>query len=361
MIPSIHIIGSQHSGGAERFFARLVEGLGAKGNPVLSISRPTSSVAKDLATIIPQAHVPMLNNLDVWSRWRIQRIVKKRKPAIVQTYMGRATRLTHLPKSYRAIHVARLGGFYKLYGYRHADAWVGNTVAVCDYLRENGFPADRVFYVRNFVEPAVGYSGSELSKFREVYGIPRDAILLVAVGRLIEKKGFQDLLDAFSRLPGEIHDRPLYLMIVGDGPMESDLKNISRQKGIDKRVVWPGWQSKPDPFYALADIFVCPSRHEPLGNVILEAWSHGKPVCSTLTHGARELITSGVNGVLVPCENSIELAAALKIMLNESDAARSELGKQGKTRLVNEFSRDSVVDEYLDLYKRLVGICSFVR
>jgi len=355
MISSMHIIGSQHSGGAERFFIRLVDGIAATGNPVLTICRKSSSVARDLPCTIEQAHVPMKNFLDVWSRWRISRIVKKLEPHIVQTYMGRATRLTHVPKTSGAVHIARLGGFYKLAGYRHAHAWIGNTKAVCDYLVDNGFPRDRVFYIRNFVEPASGYNVDELANLRKKYGIPVEAKLLVAVGRLVEKKGFQDLLKAFSGLPADIGGAPLYLMVVGDGPMARQLKIQAVSEGVADRVVWPGWQAQPDPFYALADIFVCPSRHEPLGNVILEAWSHSKAVCSTLTHGARELIEHEKNGILVPCEDTGKMTEALRQMLLASESSIRALGDQGFHEIINNFSRDSVVNEYLELYRKLLG------
>ena len=116
------------------------------------------------------------------------------------------------------MHVARLGGFYKIDGYyRHAHAWVGNTRAITDYLVAQGLPADRVFHIGNFVPDPRRYSDAERSERRLGLRLPDEAWVLFALGRLIEKKGFQDLLAALARLPGEIAGRPWVMLIAGGG------------------------------------------------------------------------------------------------------------------------------------------------
>ena len=93
--------------------------------------------------------------------------------------------------------------------------------------------------------------------------------MLFSLGRLIAKKGFADLLEAYARLPAEPGGRPLRLVIAGDGPDRAAHEEAARRRGHGGRVHWAGWQDDPEPFYALADLFVCPSRHEPLGNCLL--------------------------------------------------------------------------------------------
>jgi glycosyltransferase involved in cell wall biosynthesis len=269
--------------------------------------------------------------------------------------MGRATWLTHLPKGTSAIHVARLGGFYKLKRYRHAHAWIGNTEAICDYLKENGFPERWVFYIRNFVERPEPASPPQLQALREQYAIPSDALIIVSAGRFVAKKGFHDLLVAFSRLPDEIHDRPLHLIVVGDGPLAAELATFAVQAGIARRVHWTGWQNDPGFFYDLADVFVCPSRHEPLGNVILEAWSHGAAVVATTTHGARALITDRVDGVLVREEDPAALGGAIEALLRQDPRTRAALGRNGQQTVMGRYGGEAVLNEYLDLYRMLTS------
>lgn len=356
MYPSLHILGSRQFGGADQFYVRLLGALHEAGQPVVAVNRAGSPVAEALkASSIEQVHLPLANQWDLWSVWRIRELVARRQPCIVQTYMGRATRLTRLPSKTKAVHIARLGGFYKIDGYyRHAHAWVGNTQGICDYLVKSGLPAERVFHIDNFVPDPAVFSRLELQALRDEHAIPKDAFVLFALGRLVGKKGFDDLLHAFAKLPAESNGRPLILLIAGDGPAAGSLKTLTERLQLGPRVRWLGWQ-RPDPFYATADLFICPSRHEPLGNVILEAWNYRLPVVSTATDGAIELIDAERTGLLAPCGDPSGLAAQIRAALALSDTERSALGEAGHAFLRSRYSREAVVGAYLDLYQRLMA------
>ncbi len=355
---AVHIIGSRRSGGAERFFVRLVRGMVEAGVQTSIISRAGSYVGQELdrqlGQRLQQYTVPMLNVRDPWSRLRITRILGSIEPQVVQTYMGRATRLTRVPDPVGTVHVSRLGGFYKLSGYRHAHAWVGNTIEIRDYLLENGFPRDKVFYIRNFVDPEPAATEETKSRIREELGVPDDAFVIVSAGRFVPKKGFDLLLESFSRIPDRAGDRPVHLVLAGAGVQENVLKKISSDLGIESRVHWAGWQEQPGPYYELGDLFVCPSHHEPLGNVILEAWNHGVPVLSTASQGARELIQDGVNGVLVPCGDSDAMSVAMKRFLDHP-AEFSHLPEEGNRSLDASYRSEVIVTEYIQMYRQLLA------
>jgi glycosyltransferase involved in cell wall biosynthesis len=190
---------------------------------------------------------------------------------------------------------------------------------------------------------------------RQSWAIPDGAWVLFTLGRLIDIKGFDDLLEALALLPAEIDGRPLVLLIAGTGPLDSDLKSLCTSLGLDQRVRWLGWQDPPDAFYALADVFVCPSRKETLGNVILEAWNHPKPVVSTKTPGGLELIEDGINGLLTPLLDPQALAARIKDMLAASPEQRAALGTAGQALLHRQFGKSAIVEAYLSLYDRLMS------
>ena len=354
---SLHILGSRQFGGADQFYVRLVRALHEAGQGVTAIHRRNTPVARELAQDdLERIHFPMANQWDVWSAWQIRRLVKARQPCIVQTYMGRATRLTHLPKTGSAVHIARLGGYYKIDGYyRHAHAWVGNTQGICDYLIKAGLPAKRVFHIGNFVPDPIVLSESEQEALRQRHDIPAEARIVLALGRFIGKKGFADLLQALTYLPTEIGGQSWMLVMAGDGPLAGELKRLCSDLGLNARVRWLGWQNPPDPYYALADALVCPSRHEPLGNIILEAWNYGLPIVSTSTSGALELIEDEVTGLLCPCAEPPALAKRIEELLTAPrDFARS-LGTAGRRCLETRFGRGAVLKAYLDLYERLMS------
>jgi glycosyltransferase involved in cell wall biosynthesis len=356
-IHSIHILGSREFGGADQFYVRLLRALKQAGQTVTAINRPKSPVANALdKDAIEQIHLPLANRWDAWSAWQIRRRISEREPCVVQTYMGRATRLTRTPKKSKAVHIARLGGFYKIDGYyRHADAWVGNTQAICDFLVKSGMPAKSVHHIGNFVPEPIQIDDLRKKALREEHHIPESAWVIFALGRLIEKKGFQDLFRAMARLPKEINGKPAVLLLAGDGPDRQELQLLAKELEIEERVRMLGWQDPPDAFYSLADIFVCPSRHEPLGNVILEAWNHLVPVVSTRSDGALELIEDGVTGLLCDYEDDEAMAALICQMLEASAAARTAMATTAKACLLSRYDQKIIVGRYLSLYKELMS------
>jgi len=355
-IHSIHILGSREFGGADQFFVRLVRALKHSGQPVTTITRPGSPVAYALKDDPGEHfHLPLANRWDGWSAWRIRQRIREHMPCVVQTYMGRATRLTRVPASAKAAHIARLGGFYKIDGYyRHADAWVGNTKAICDFLIRSGMPAARVHHIGNFVPEPVPCDLETLAALRVEHRIPEDSWVIFALGRLIPKKGFDDLLQAIARLPAEIAGRPVVLLLAGDGPEMAALVTLAKELGIDSQLRMLGWQDPPDRYYALADMFVCPSRHEPLGNVILEAWNHSLPVVSTRSDGALELIEEGVTGLLCDCRDHVGMARAIQQILSAPTDARKSMAEAGNIQLNTRYGQAGIVDQYLSLYRGLL-------
>ncbi len=353
---SLHIVGSKTLGGAERFYLRLIEALKERGEDVRALVRRGSEVAAEVGSAIPTFQAPMRAVWDLPSRWEISRMVDRLKPDLVQTYMGRATRLTHLERTRsRPVHVARLGGYYKLDGYRHADAWIGNTRGVCDYMIRGGLPASRVFHIYNFIDSPTPLSEAERRRLRESLRIPQDALVLVTAGRFVEVKGHEYLLDAFSRVPAEVHERPLWLVMVGDGLLREPLHRQARELQVNDRIAWTGWQTDPGKYYEIADLVVFPSlERETLGNVILEAWAHGRPLVTTEFAGALEIVRHGVDAWRVPCRDAKALADGIAMVLRDEHLAMA-LAEKGRSRVDREFGRAAIVDQYLALYDQLLS------
>ncbi len=355
MIASAHIIGGEALGGAELFYIRLVNALQDRNHSVLAINVAGSRISTRLQAEIPQVHIPMWGVGDLLSRWRIGRVLREHQPDIVQTYMGRATRLTHLPPGRRPFHVARLGGYYAPHGYRHAHAWIANSPGIRDHLIRHGFPPGRIFHIGNFVAPREPSSAAVLWRLRQELAIPDDALIVAAVGRLHPVKGFDDLLTAFAAIPVRIHQRPVYLVIVGDGPLATPLSQHAARLGIDDRVRWPGWREDAGHFQELADLCVCSSRQEGAGNVILEAWTRCRAVLSTRAQGLQDIITDRKDGWLTPPGDPAALAAAMELLLRD-EALRHALATHGNRTLIAKHGEEAIVNSYLELYDRLLGM-----
>ena len=325
-------------GGAEAFYTRLVCALA--DYPAVTqwalTRRHAERERRFAAAGVPVETLRFGGGIDLPGRWRYRRLLRRIAPDVVLTYMNRATGAT--PRGdYRLI--ARLGHYYDLKYYRHCDYWIGNTRDICDHLVRGGMPAARVFHIANFIDES-----DEAVLPRDSFATPADAPILLALGRLHVNKAFDTLLRA---LPGI--DRGT-LWLAGSGPEEGSLRRLADELGVADRVRFLGWRSDVGALMRTADLFVCPSRHEGLGNIVLEAWFHGCPIVSTLSQGPRELIEDGESGLLTPIDDAPALAAATNRLLREP-ALASTLAANGHARYREGYSRDVICRQYLDLFQ----------
>jgi len=356
---SLQLVGSKALGGAERWFLRFATALGECGARAELGVRRGSELDRLVggSPPLPLHRLPFLSVWDPWSRLALSRLIRRLRPDLVQTYMGRATRLIRLGPSSRPsrgpVHVARLGGYYKLGPYRHAHAWIGNTRGLCDWMVRQGLPAARVYHIYNFADPVRPVSAAELAALRAELGLTQDAWVLLTPGRFVPVKGHSDLLEAMAILPPDLAGRPLRLILLGDGVLRPELERQAMRLGIQDRLVWPGWRTDPAAFFGIADLVVFPSLdEETLGNVILEAWAWGRPLVTTLFRGAREIARHGEDAWCVPCRDPRALAAGIRALGEDPSLAAALVG-QGARRVREDFGREAIVSQYLDLYRTL--------
>lgn len=347
MIASLHTIASPRMGGAEVTFLRLVQGLGAAGHPASAAVKRGSALVPALAANPVPHELSMAGYMDLRSTLRIRGLVRELGCTVVQSWMSRATWLTRAPRG--CVHVSRLGGYYHSRYFRHAHGWVTVTQGLREALMRRGFPAARIEYIRNFI-PALP-AGTQPPFTRAQAGIPEDALLVVSMGRFIDKKGFQDLLPAFQALGPEVRGRPLHLLLMGRGPQRAELERLAAP--IADRVHLPGWVDDAVAALNLGEVFICPSREEAHGNVMLEAWSQGLAVIATRTDGGRELIGDGDNGLLCEVGDVHGLELALRRVL-ESETLRQQLAQAGRETLASRHGAANTLDGYIAFYERLL-------
>jgi glycosyltransferase involved in cell wall biosynthesis len=165
----------------------------------------------------------------------------------------------------------------------------------------------------------------------------------LALGRLHENKGFDVLLAALARVPD------LHLWLAGEGPLRGDLESQAAALGVAGRVRFLGWRDDVPALLAAADFLVSSSRHEPLGNVVIEAWAAERAVIATASAGPRELIRDGESGLLAPIEDAAALAAALA-RLAADPALRARLAAGGHAAYAAQFTESAVVRRYQDFF-----------
>lgn len=198
------------------------------------------------------------------------------------------------------------------------------------------------------------YHGLDLSRFppppetrpaRDGTGEP---VTLLSVGRLVAKKGYDDLLSALAALPENLNWR---LVHIGGGPLGDELKPEAARLGLADRIEWRGKRDQTEVIEALreADLFVLPSKiaddgdRDGLPNVLMEAASQKLPILSTAVSAIPEFIEDGVHGRLVPPGAPTELTAALVNVIGDV-GKRTACAQAAYARLTSEFGMDGGID-----------------
>jgi glycosyltransferase involved in cell wall biosynthesis len=183
---------------------------------------------------------------------------------------------------------------------------------------------------------------------------PSDPVVILSVGRLVEKKGMDLLLEALARLPSMLHWRFVH---VGGGPLRDALEGKAQALGIADRITWRGALPQDEVLqeYRAADIFALASRiasdgdRDGLPNVLVEAQSQALPCVATNVSAIPELIRDGVSGLLVGPDSPEGFARALESCITDP-ARRAALGEAGRARVRADFDLDDNLDRLAEKF-----------
>ncbi len=318
------------AGGAELFFERLALALHRAGDMILPVIRRDLGRAERLAAAgLAPLQFRFGGALDLLTRPRVAAALRGFAPRVVVTWMNRAARQTP-PGDW--VLAGRLGGYYDLRYYRACDHLIGNTRGIAAWIRSQGWPASRVHHLPNFAPDLAGSTPAVLP-------LPPGAPVVLALGRLHRNKAFDILVRAMPMLPG------VQVVIAGEGPERASLASLARDLGVRERLYLAGWRTDQAALLARCDLLACPSRHEPLGNVVIEAFSAARPVVAADAAGPVELVVPDRDGLLVPREDPDALAAAIAAVLARP-ALAARLGQAGRARYEADHAEAPVLAQW---------------
>jgi glycosyltransferase involved in cell wall biosynthesis len=245
---------------------------------------------------------------------------------------------------------------------RPAAAWAlrrtrlltGCSPELVDRVRALGFPEERSRVIPYGVDvTAFSPDRARGMAWRERLGVPREAPLLLSVGRMATKKGFHVLMEALPELLASVPEA--HVVLAGGGDLLAGFQREAER--FPDRLHLPGpvlRDTLPD-LYRAADLFVLPAVHDAKGNVdglpnvILEAMASGLPVVASGISGIPLAVEDGVTGLLVPEKNPAALLGALRRLLADPETAR-EMGKRGRRKAEADLTWDAVAGRYREGY-----------
>ena len=328
-------------GGTERFFVNLVHAFAEAGATQMVGLREGVDYADAVRDVADLVQGPMLRVTPggLWARRRWFRALERFAPDAIIGWRAPTARL--IPDRPGPAKLVRLGDFPRHVRHlAHLDAVVCNMPGIAEHLEHLGHPG-RTEIISNFPRP-LQVSPVE----RPDLSTPDGAYVICGSARFAPNKGIDTLVRAAAQVPDA------WLWLIGDGPERVALEALVASLGLGDRTRFVGWVAEPMTYIAAADCFVMPSRDEPLGNALIEAWHVGTPSITTATAGPRWYAQDGHDCLMVAVDDVPALALAIT-RLRQDRALAAQLRAGARATLERGFSRDAVVARYFQLIAEL--------
>ena len=237
---------------------------------------------------------------------------------------------------------------------RHADQVIANSEFTRDELIKMDVPADHITLIYPGVDVERFRPGLACADLRQSVGATGDVKLVLSVGRLSRRKGFDQVINALPVLLSGGLD--VQYVLIGIGEDQEYLLNLARENGVAERVHLLGHVSPDDlpRWYNACDVFIMPNREingdtEGFGMVFLEAAACGKPAIAGQTGGTGAAVLDGQTGLRVDGADKQKIQTALALLLRDT-ALATRLGDNGLARTVKELSWESVAAKTIALH-----------
>ena len=370
-------------GGGERVFAQLINRLPADAFEIFLISKDNPEFYRAItnrdARLIPFDFSSRANPVVFF---RIAEIIRRHGIRIVNGQGGRvefycriAARLaaggmsggpnervkyvSTLAMPVEGYNVsAPVGRIYAFFD-RISEQYVDRFVVVSDTLKKtllqgHRIPSEKIIRIYNGIEVEhfdPEKTGPARKRLSEEFGLDESAPLIGGIGRMVWQKGFEHLVRA---MPEVLRAHPqTHLILIGDGPLRSEMKAIVRELHLQDCVLFTGFRSDIRELLACIDVLAVPSLLEGFPMVTLEAMAMAKPIVATDIDGLREQFAPEETGLLVPPKDSQTLATAINRFL-EHPAFAARIGANARSSVAREFPIDKTVAETIEVYRTLL-------
>ena len=298
--------------------------------------------------------------------WALYRIFRQQRFDLLHTH-GYFADICALPiaRLFRIPALSTCHGFintnWKLKLNNRLDLWAlklcKRVLAVSDEIRngleERGISKERILVITNAVPippPLTTQNDQSRCGYRQQNGISPDEFVFVYVGRLSEEKGLHYLLEGFSKLiRSAVSAR---LVLIGDGPQFKVLEQRVVELDLERQVLFAGFQKQISSWLAIADCFVLPSLTEGTPMALLEAMAAEVPILATEVGGVPNVISSGVNGQLVPSANAEALRNGMFRIIAHPEL-REKYRREARKTVESRYGVEQWCEKILQVYRDL--------
>jgi len=369
-IKVIHIVLGLRIGGLEKMVVDLVRHLKEQVQPSIVCLERKGQLSEILDDRIPIYELNKRDGYDFNALMHVVKIAKRTKVDIIHThnptphlYGVGASLLARIPlihtkhgrnhpSSSRKVFLNRLLACLT----RKVVAVSRDAAVVCTNIEKINHK--KVVTIYNGIDTEAFRPFPPQNSIRGEYGIEKKRLLIGIVARLSPEKDHATLIMACKIL--KQHMIPFTLLIVGDGPSGTYLKNLVQDANLGAEIFFTGMRQNISEILNEMDIFVLSSTTEGISLTLLEAMACEVPVVATDVGGNPEVVIHGVTGFLVPPKNPEALAESLMVLYKKPDL-RAKMGKSGRERVLKIYSLSQTANQYTQLYREILSHHRFSR
>ena len=376
----LHIITRLDRGGSADVVLNLTEGLKNMGHEVFLATGPSCDPQADMVhfsdrTGIPVTHMKYLRReihplLDLLAFFETLKTIREIRPDLLHTHTSKAGfigRIAGRIAGTRAIvhmpHGHVFYGYFNTFASRlflfleRAASLFGDMIITLTELEKKEYISLHIESAPKIRAVPCGidldtFSTNTGDKLRDELGIPGSTKVVGWVGRLEPIKGCKFFIKACELIRKELPNAKF--LVVGDGPLREELKDLSSSLGLDDDLMFLGFREDIPAVMGSIDLLLHTPLNEGLGRVLLEAMACAKPVVATRVGGIPEIVKHGVNGLLVPPEDHIAMACESVKVMRDADFAE-KLGRAGREK-ASAFSTGHMVKQISGLYRELIAV-----
>lgn len=360
----LHLIDGLNVGGAEMLLCDLTSGLSEHGFRIsVGYCTPGPLVKYFTDRNIPAYHLPRSGRVDPFLVWKMVSLIRSDFPQIVHTHLfksdfhGRlAARIAGVPVVISTLHNA--DGWAKQWPlgpiYGSTAVFTDKLIAVSDDVKKyhieiTKVPENKVIVIENGIQVQKFHDPAVLKgKIRAEFNIDNDILLFGIIARLKPQKDHVTFLKAASLILKKLPNARF--LIIGDGPLHSDLQELAAELNISRAVIFTGLRDDIVNILAEIDVLVFSSVWEGLPVTLLEGMAAGKPVAGTKISGIDGPAVDQETALLVPVKDP-EALAKVCIQLGEDPGLRRRFGIAGFERVSSKYNLDHMIENTASLYR----------
>jgi L-malate glycosyltransferase len=365
---SLHIDTARTWRGGQNQVLLTVLGLRALGHRSMLVAHAAGELRQRAQEGLELVPIAPKTEMDLSAAWKLSRLIKQLRPDVVHAHdphgvamaaialsMGMGRGGSRAARPAPPLVAARRVDFHmkdnalSRWKYRQVDCFICASEAIRSMVIADGVPAARAVTVYEGIDLGHVAAAPAANLHAELW-LPHQAPIVGNVAALVPHKGQRHLIEAAAIVMKRVPDARF--VIAGEGELRPALERQIKEHHLEKHVFLAGFRPDVLSLHKAFDIFVMSSVTEGLGTSLLDAMACGKPIVATTAGGMPEVVKDGKTGILVPPRDHEAMAEAIVRLLSDEDARRA-MGAAGLARVRELFSAERMVQDTLEIYRRV--------